>query len=234
MKSSILHSEREILSTEDFPGPVGVRSCSVEKHPRMATRRFRRGSLLFLEGDECGAALFINSGRVKLYADHRSGRSTILAVAGPGEIVGAAATLTGRPHEVTAEGLEAGDALLISRCELLRRMAGEDGFALRLAQQLSRDYLHLRDRFTSVSGPDPVIIRLARLLNAWAANGERSRPGLTHQEIAEIIGTSRETITRSFKELRCSGVATLRNGEFIVHDPARLRHLAESGSGIHE
>lgn len=230
MKIPTLDPLLQDVRSLDSPLAVSTEERTWERktaHP--ITKRFARGSVLFLQGDECRGVLVLRKGRVKLYADNYAGKSAILAVAGPGQILGLAAAMTGRCFEATAEALEPCEAEFIPRTQLLRRLTNDGDLALQVCTQLSESYFDIRDSLASLSGADPVVVRLARLLEAWTSDRVRTRPGFTHQEIAEIIGTTRETVTRSFRELRCNGIATLKNGELVIHDRHRLALLAANG-----
>ena len=205
--------------------------------PHGVARQFAPGALLFLEGDECSGVFVLRCGRVKLSVSHPGGRSVFVDIAEPGDIVGLASVIDGSAYEATAEALDDCDAEFVARGELLRGFTDESGLGMHALRQLSRSYLNLRDTLVALSAADPVIVRLARLFVSWVPNGNGYHPvkldnRFTHQQIAEMIGTTRETVTRSLSELRTRGLATLKSGELLIKDAERLRLLAENGAHL--
>jgi len=236
-----------LLSERDFPDQNGFHTFDSTDSTRpsaangylnhRATRRFAPGALVFLEGDECQGALILRRGRVKLSVEHSAGRSITVAIAQPGDIIGLAACFAQKMHETTAEVLDACEAEYITRDGLLRLIDEDKVFALSAMRQLSTGYVCVCEKLASISGADPVIVRLARLFAGWAPerNGHRSlclETRFTHQQMAEMIGTTRETVTRSLTEMRNRGLATLRNGALSIHDHDRLLLLAANGTEL--
>lgn len=226
----------ELDSARNGFTPTTTRPVSTNGHANhAAVRRFARGNLLFLEGDACYGVHILKSGRVKLSVEHSTGRAVIVDLAEPGDIISAAACFAGKAHETTAEALESCEAEYLTRGEFLRRLDEDRGFALRAIRQLSANNLAICEKLATLSGDDPVIVRLARLFAGWAPerNGHKSlsvKSPFTHQQMAEMIGTTRETVTRSLTEMRNRGLATLRNGELSIHDHERLLLLAANGT----
>jgi len=185
------------------------------------TMHYPTGAVLFVESQPSRGVYFLSRGRIKLYVCARDGKTFILRVAEAGDAVGAAAAVCNRSYETTAETLEPCDISFIRQSDLLRLMRQYNEFAIRMAEYLSREYnTTCREIFTrmlseSASG------RLARLLVGWLdKNGEAKVPGqmkfvLTHDEIAEMIGTSRETVTRLFTEFKRKQFIQ-RNGSTLV------------------
>jgi CRP/FNR family transcriptional regulator len=235
MKHPSLLSEREHQVQDGIGQPSTAPRDSNGRAVRRDIRRTAPGSILFLEGDECQGVLIVRKGRVKLSVEHSAGRALTVAIVGAGDMIGIAACFGGKAHETTAEALETCEAEYITRGEFLNRIENDQEFALETIRQLSADNLGICQTLTSLSGTDPVIVRLARLFAGWAPerNGHKSlclKNRFTHQQMAEMIGTTRETITRSLTEMRNSEVATLRNGELLIHDHERLLLLAANGT----
>lgn len=238
MKHPSLLSELAVLPERGFQSDIvtsanGHRTNGHSRHSFV--RRFARGSLLFLEGDTCGGVYILKSGRVKLSVDQSHDRTVIVGVANPPDIIGLAAAVSGTPYGATAEALESCETEFIPREQFLRLLTTDRDIAWHALQQLSDSYVHMCEVVASLSGSDPVIVRLARLFASWAPqrSGHRSlllKNKFTHQQMAEMIGTTRETVTRSLSEMRVRGLATVRGGELIIHDHERLLLLAANGA----
>lgn len=166
------------------------------------TNAYPAGAILFSEGETPRGVFIVRRGRVKLSVCARDGRTLILRLAGPGEALGVASTIAGRDYEVTAEVQEFAEVSFIRRADLLNGMRTHGSLALWVTQQISRDYnstcREIRNLMLSGSASE----KLARLLIGWIdTNASPQAPckmklGLTHEEMAQMIGTSRETVTR--------------------------------------
>lgn len=201
----------------------------------LVARKFLGGSILFLQGDEPDGVFFLHHGRVQLSIDSAVGRSLIVRIAEPGDIVGISGVLNGTRHEVTALALEFCRADFVPRKNFIRRLHSNAGLCWHAANELSRESARLFGLIHALAGSDTVFVRLARLFASWLpeANGHRSRTienHLTHQQIAEMIGTTRETVTRALGEMREQNLLTLKNGALAIHDHEQLRRFAANGA----
>jgi CRP/FNR family transcriptional regulator, cyclic AMP receptor protein len=169
---------------------------------------YPRKAVLFAEGQKPRGVFIICNGRVKLFGASAAGKAVIFRIAEPGEIIGLPSTLSDKPYELTAEALEPTQANFIRREDFLAflRMHGET--ALRVAEMLSSIYHATCQEVRYLGLSSSAVEKLARfLLDLKPA--KNSIPGqtrvsltLTHEEIANIIGSSRETVSRllaSFK-----------------------------------
>lgn len=192
---------------------------------------YRAGACVFLEGQKARGIFIVCQGRVKLSTISARRRTTILKIAAPGEILGVPETVKAIPYEMTAETLEPCQLAFISREAFAQFLLEEPGMCFRLAQYLSHDcqdaYRLLRSRRFLRSASQ----KLARIFLQWAAQeqpmkGETHvRVGLTHGEIAECIGASRETVTRTAAEFRRKHLAELRGPTLVIRDQAALEKL---------
>src|SRR5580658_1943336 len=165
---------------------------------------YPRGAVLFTEGQNPRGVYILCNGRVKLFGASAAGKAVIFRIAEPGEIIGLPSTLSGKPYELTAEALEPTQANFVRREDFLAflRLHGET--ALRVAEMLSNIYHATCQevRYLGLSGS--AAEKLARFLLDLkpAKNTEpgqiRANLTLTHEEIAEMIGSSRETVSRLF------------------------------------
>jgi CRP/FNR family transcriptional regulator, cyclic AMP receptor protein len=194
---------------------------------------YPKGVTPFIEGQEPRGVYVLCAGRMKLSVGSRSGRSLIVRVAAPGEILGLSATLSGRPYHLTAEALEPVQADFVRREEFLHFLRSHPEVCLRVAEQLS-GFLHAaHSRLGTLGGARAADARLAGLLLRWAdeAGGQaggaaRLHLPLTHADIGQLIGASRETVTRLFADLRNGRIAELSRGALVIHDRAALAALA--------
>jgi CRP/FNR family transcriptional regulator, cyclic AMP receptor protein len=207
--------------------PPAVKSLDQTKF----TTGYPQGALLFVEGDSPGGVFIICRGRVKLSVTSSQGKTLILRIVLPGEVLGLNAAVSGKPYQATAETLENCQISFIRREDFLRLLQEHKEASIRAAQQLSNSYQtalgQLRSLGLSHSAPE----RLARFLLDWAGRGQESRQGtrvrltLTQEEIGQIIGTSRETVSRMFSEFRTNQLATMKGSTLVIQNKAALERL---------
>jgi len=195
---------------------------------------YRARACVFLEGQKARGIFVVCQGRVKLSTISTRRRTTILKIAAPGEILGLPEMVKAIPYDTTAENLEPCQLGFISREAFAQFLLEEPGMCFRLARYLSRDcqtaYRLIRSLGFSRSAPQ----KLAHIFLQWAAQGQpmkgeiRVNVPLTHEEIAECIGASRETVTRTAAEFRRKHLAELRGPTLVVNNPTALEKLQTS------
>jgi CRP/FNR family transcriptional regulator, cyclic AMP receptor protein len=192
---------------------------------------YPRGAKLFAEGQRPIGVFILCGGRAKLSIGSSSGRSH-MRIAEQGEILGLSATLSGYPYEDSAEMLESGQVNFIRRDHFLNFLKNNAEASLRVAQHLSQVYSSVHEQMRALALSDSAAEKLARLLLSWRRkNGNetdqaiRLKLSLTHGEIAQMIGVSRETVTRLLGELRSKGVIQLKGSNLLIKDMAALEDM---------
>jgi CRP/FNR family cyclic AMP-dependent transcriptional regulator len=165
-------------------------------------------TVVFTEEQEPCSVLFLLEGRVKITMNSSDGKRLMLGIAGPGEILGLAAAVVGYPYESTAVAQFPCKIAALPRRVfldfLLHYPVAWRNSARVLSVEHKRGCEQLRILGLAVTAP----MKLARLLLQWSSDGQRTDFGirincaLTHGEIGECIGVSRETITRGFSDLK--------------------------------
>ncbi|HEX3319132.1 MAG TPA: Crp/Fnr family transcriptional regulator [Terriglobales bacterium] len=195
---------------------------------------FPQGAVLFVEGQAPRGIYLICSGRVKLSTTSRDGKTLILRIAESGEVLGLHATVSGKPYELTAETLQPCQLDFIRREDFLKFLQNHADACLNAAQHLSKNCQDAYEMIRSLGLSHSVSEKLARLLLEWSTDGDTTPEGirikvaLTHEEIAQLIGTSRETVTRVLGEFREKKVAQLRGSTLVIQDRAALERLVGS------
>lgn len=195
---------------------------------------YEAGSTAFHEGERCHSVFIVDSGRVKLVTGSRTGRTLLLRLAGDGQLLAAADAVAGVPYSYSAVAVEPAVMSSIPRETFLRLVASYPELALRLTKSLSEEYGFARQETRFLGFGETSAARLAHLLIDWATDdGTETHqptplpPYVTHTDLAQAIGSTRETVTRILSDFRHRGVIA-RNGESIViRDVAELSHLAE-------
>ena len=189
------------------------------------------GATLFVEGQVCRGIYILCKGRVKISATSKEGQTLILKVAEPGEVLGLDAAISGIPHETTAETGQSCQLNFVKREDFLKFLKEHNAASMHVAIQLSREcqqaYQQLRS-FTMNSAPQ----RIARLMLEWShddsgvASAHGIKVALTHDEIGQIIGMSRETVTRTLANFRKQRIAEIHGSTLLIQNMPAIQKLA--------
>lgn len=194
---------------------------------------YPKGALLFVEGQEPRGIFILCNGRVKLYGGAPSGKTLIFRIAEAGEILGLPGTLSAKPYELTAEALEPIQANFIGREDFLAFLRTHGEIALRVAEMLSRIYHATCQEVRYLGLSNSAAEKLARFLLDLkpAKNTEpgqiRANMSLTHEEIAEVIGASRETVTRLLASFKQKSFIEVRGSSVVLKNKKALEALLE-------
>jgi CRP/FNR family transcriptional regulator, cyclic AMP receptor protein len=192
---------------------------------------YPQGAVLFVEGQAPRGVYIVCSGRVKLSTTSREGKTLILRIAQAGEVLGLHATVSGKPYELTGETLQPCQLDFIRRDDFLRFLQHHGDACLNAAEHLSQNCQNAYELIRSLGLSHSVGEKLARLLLEWASDGEQTKDGirikisLTHEEIAQLIGTSRETVTRVLSEFREKKFAHLHGSTLMIMNRPGLERL---------
>jgi len=192
---------------------------------------YPKGATLFVEGQPARGVFVLCSGRVKLSTSSADGKTLILRISEPGEVLGLPATVTGSCYELTADVIEPAQANFISRNEFLNFLKENGEAALRVAQQLGETYHAAVSEMRTIGLSHSAGEKLARFLLEWAANypeekGQiRIKLTLTHEEIAQMIGSSRETVTRLLADFRKKQLLQVMGSTLVIKNKAALESI---------
>jgi CRP/FNR family cyclic AMP-dependent transcriptional regulator len=191
-----------------------------------ATSVYPKGAMLCLEGQPPRGIFVLCTGRAKLSTTSSEGRSMILRIAEPGEVLGLTAAVSGTPYEATVETLEPSQANFVSQTDFIRFLQEYPDVGLRVAKQLTHNckcaYTEIRSLGLSNSVPEKV----AKLILQWAehplelsakkAHETSIRVTLTQEEIAQFLGTSRETVSRVLGSFRRKGWLRVKGATWTI------------------
>lgn len=187
-----------------------------------STRHYRKGALLIQEGDRGDCMYLVRSGQLRVFAASESGREITYGLCGPGEYVGEQC-LDGDTRNVSVEALVPSSCAVIKREVLLARLAGAPELCLELLQRSLAQTRHLTDQVRQLA-LDDVYARLRALFDTPATSSDALRTSsapeappatdgtqrhpsqrMTHKEISQRIGCSREMVSRLLKDLERGG-----------------------------
>ena len=190
--------------------------------------RYPRGAVLHCEGYVCRGLFLVCVGRVKLSTSSSDGETMILKFAGPGEKLGLPETITGIPYEARAEVTEPSEIHFIERADFLRFLDQNGGAAVNITRELGAAYHSLMGSIRELALTHSARKRLARFLLRWcAANSSPdshsfAKLTLTHEEIGQAIGTSRETVTRLLSDFKKNRLIHFRDSSLLIINGAEL------------
>ena len=199
-----------------------------------STAVYPRSAMLFIEGQLPRGVFVLCTGKAKLYTSSREGKTVILNLAEAGDVLGLSATISNRPYELTAEMMEPGQANFITRDALLQFLRENGEIAVRVAEQLSRNYYSAFEEVRMLGLASSPSEKLAKLLLSWSADAAKSaepahiKMTLTHEEIAEMIGTTRETVSRLFSEFKKKQLLQLKGATLIIRNKPALEKMMHS------
>jgi CRP-like cAMP-binding protein len=195
-------------------------------------RSFKKKAFLYLAGDRAGDLYLLDQGRVRVFTHSREGRTLTLSIANPGDFFGVNALFPHSRHENHARALSDGMSYVIPRRHLEVILEKNPMLALMVMENLGQRVQATERRLGDLafrSAPQ----RLAALLLDLAGSSAHSKRGLarlphryTHQQLAEMINTHRETVTKVFNRFRDDNLLALDSRCIVLLDTARLRKMA--------
>jgi CRP/FNR family cyclic AMP-dependent transcriptional regulator len=192
---------------------------------------YPESAILFLEKQDSRGVFILCEGEIKLSISSSEGKTLILRIAKPGEILGLMAVLSGKPYEVSAETLRPSQIAFVRREDFLRFVAQHPEASAGMVRQLSSNYHGACEQLRTVGLSTSAHEKLAKLLLDWSAGAEQTTSGsrvtmpLTHEEIAEFIGSTRETVTRTLSDFRNQHLVTLKGSTLMISNRAGLETL---------
>ena len=188
----------------------------------MQARTFAKGEFIFRAGQPGQEIYLLRRGRVKLYRVSESGREVIMRMGAPGELFGLIDVLRGARRVITAEACGACEVHAMTREQFRAYLQGHGEFALQIMRLLAW-HIHTLGELVESLAADDVNTRLLKLLR-WLSqhygvrNGEETYIALplTHQEIASMVGATRQTVTRTFVDLKRRGLVRYQGRHLLV------------------
>jgi CRP-like cAMP-binding protein len=198
----------------------------------MSRTRLERGDVLFREGDQGDRLYVIGEGKIKLGRTSKDGRENLLAIQGPGELFGELSLFDPGPRTATASAIAETQLLGLGHEDLNDYLAGRPAVATAMLAALARRLRRTNDIladlvFTDVPG------RVAKaLLDLSTLFGRRSEDGvlvahdLTQEELAQLVGASRETVNKALADFATRGWLKLEARAVTLIDVERLQRRA--------
>jgi len=222
-----------IANTADFIGSVPLfQGLDREELQRFAElvreRSYPKGSVILFQDDPGDSLFILRSGRVKVVLIGEDGREVILGVLEPGAHFGELALIDDQPRSAHVIAMEDAMLLILRREDFRRRVDANPSVAWALLQELSKRLRRADEKIGGLVLLD-VPGRIARLLVDLAdeAGGTNIEKALTHQTIAQMIGASRETVSRAMKDFQEAGLIRVEHRRIAIADRDALEKRAQ-------
>jgi CRP/FNR family cyclic AMP-dependent transcriptional regulator len=174
-------------------------------------RNYRKNTIIFEAGDPGDMLYIVETGQVKAYLSDDQGKEIVLSVLGPGDYFGEMALLDDAPRSASVITAEPSRLLVMSGSDFRATLARQPEIALQVIRGLNETLRRSTENVKSLALRD-VYGRVTRLLHDLAVDEDGRRvinERLTHQDIADRVGSSREAITRILKDLRTGGYVAI-------------------------
>jgi CRP/FNR family transcriptional regulator, cyclic AMP receptor protein len=191
-----------------------------------------KGSVLFAQGQPSREISVLCAGHVKISTASQTGKRICLGIAGPGTVLGLNAAISRKPNELTIEALEPCQLKVIKADRFVRLLQKDQAVGLAAVRCLSNDLRKLHDCVRLFGLSHSATERLARILLRWDIHEDDDqnrrclRVPLTHQGLAEILGATRETVTRLLSTFERNELIRFRGETLVIEDEHALRTLA--------
>lgn len=201
----------------------------MEELDRITTISTVRRGKVFYRPDESGEVLFIlKAGRVQLYRISPEGKKLVIASLGAGTLFGEMALLGQQMHNTFAEAAEDCQICVMSRKDLERLILSKPQIGLRVLDITGKRLRDAEERLGTMAFKG-IPARLASLLLRLAEERNTNEiTGLTHQDLAETVGTYRETATQVLNDLKAQGLIEIGRKRITILDAEGLAAIAES------
>lgn len=231
MRNVVSSSTIQIERTGEFfkkLSPAAYKDLTSLQYPLS----YAANRIVFSEKEEARGVFVVLEGEVKLSINSSDGRRLSLSIARKGDILGLSSVLSGCPYEMTAETLYPSRIAPIGRQDFLNFVAQHPEVYQTLMEELSRQYSMACVQLRTVGLASTAPEKLARLLLDWSDSGQTSERGsrlrfsLTHEEIGEFIGASRETVTRTLGVFKSRRLVMFNGSVLTIPNRVALEDFA--------
>ena len=201
-------------------------------------REFPAGTDVFSKADQASHLFIIGSGRVKIYSASACKKRKTFAYLGVGKFFGEMALLEGRERSASAQAVEPTKLLLIHKRDFKRMLLNDPKLAVTLLHTLCDRLRRANEEIEGLMFRN-VLGRVSKTLMTLAEQGGKSFRGgmliggrFTHQELADLVGTTREPLSRALAALRRADLVEVRHGQLFLSNPRKMRELVGDGAAV--
>ncbi|HKY44323.1 MAG TPA: Crp/Fnr family transcriptional regulator [Pyrinomonadaceae bacterium] len=224
-------SAQHIEVNERAPGSVGVELHSLlrEIHASVISDLnsvHGRGKVLFAEGEPARGVYILRTGRAAVSIASSEGRIITLRMARAGDVLGLNSVLRSSTYDTTVRTLEPCRTDFVPRAQLFELIGTSEAGSQVVLKILSHELTELTERTRSLLLPQTATGRLAKLLLEWNKHSMRIDRVFTHEEIAQMICSSRETVSRLLASMSRRKIIEITSDSILIRDGAALERMA--------
>ncbi|GAB6086543.1 Crp/Fnr family transcriptional regulator [Alkaliphilus crotonatoxidans] len=193
-------------------------------------RKLRKGAIIFMEGDPGEAFYFIKYGKVKVYKTTADGRELIFTILSEGDVFAEVTLLNDIPYPASAEVLEDASIGMIKNADLEKLVSSNAEIALRIIKVLNKKLASSQQKVKELALSDTYMRTAQMILQLSMEHGVETKEGielklnLSRQELANMIGTARETVSRALGQFKKEGSVEISGKKIIVKDLQKLKN----------
>jgi CRP/FNR family transcriptional regulator len=226
--SEVEESQGPVELLRSVPLFADLEEDELERFSRVAVpRSFPAGTRVFHEGDRSDACYIVREGSFRVTREHSDGRAITLATLGPGEVFGELAMLDGDLRSASAESLTDGELLALPAVDVKALLARHPEISVKLVSALVRRLRAANERISRQSFqtvPSRVAGVLSQLATETTREGGEVTIRMNQADLAQLAGTSRESVSRFLADLERSGVVRSGRGRVTILDPEKLHN----------
>ena len=203
-------------------------------HQYTIERVYRRGTVIFFEGDSGEGFHYVKSGKVKIIKATGDGREHIIKILTPGDLFAEVLLFNNQAYPATAVAAEDACIGIIKNSDLERLVLGNNKLALQLIRALSQRLLYAQQKIKNLALGDVLARTAETLLRLGGEHGRLDENGviviaidLSRQELANLVGTTRETVTRTLSALRKDKIIDFVGDKMVILKPEKLKSYSE-------
>lgn len=195
-------------------------------------KRFKRGTIIFNEGDPADGVYFISEGYVKIFQNSEKGKERALAILKPGDVIGEMAAFGLNLRSASVKVIEPTEAFFIPQHLFEELLLTIPAFGLKITEIVTERLRLANKQITQLAGDSSrgrVIGQLLYLAEGYSMKHKKGiliKPRLTHSDIAALAGVVRETVTKIYNDLQDRGIITFEKRHLIIRDVERLKNEA--------
>lgn len=203
----------------------------VRIHEKTTNRFYRKGVVIFFEGDHGEGFYYVKTGKVKILKMTDDGREHIIKILGAGDLFAEVLLFNNRPYPATAVAAEDAAIGVIKNSDLEKLVLSNNLLALELIKALSQRLLYAQQKIKNLALNDvmartaEVLLRLGREQGRADGNSIEIMLDLSRQDLASLVGTTRETVTRTLTSLKKDGVIDFAGHRVTLLKPDQLLRL---------
>jgi len=196
------------------------------------TTSYPAQAVLYVEGQPSRGVYMLCKGRVKLTMNSADGKTLIVRICEPGEMLGAHAAISGEPYEVTAEALQPCQVNFMRSEDFMKLIHEHPAIAVAAMRQLSTSYRRACQEIRYLGLSRSASEKVAQFLLETSTKGRQTNQGkrfhlgLTHEEISQIVGISRETVTRTMTDFKCKDLIATQGSIVVIRNETGLKAQA--------